>query len=547
MGVLVGVLIISGISYALWSTTKEQTSINKISSGCLKLEVTEGTNINIENAYQTPDNEGLKQNGYTFTINNNCNHEEYVEVNLDINKNNTLNEKNIRATLLYNNQKIIEPNNLNNLLDRETNNKEYNTGKHLTTVKISSNSNKQLNLKIWLDENTSFNDLQENNTFESKIEIDSIKRENILASDYVRIISEDNEQLAYDETIDNNLRYIGATPNNYIDIGNGEYSSDIWTGYDNEDVYKGNYTVEYTSGEKCKGNNNYNKNCTLVHKKDDPILWRIIGVMNNVDDGTGKIESRLKIIRDEGIGRIAWDAKAINNQEVECIEKNQQNCTYKNNWEETSIKETLNNAFWNKITTSAKNYIYEYDYTNNKFMNKWKQLDFSKEGMNEKSKKLFENAKWHLGGITSTEYNTATAAIYYLKEHANNVYSTNPTSTNAMVGLMYASDYGYATGGGEGKQRSECLAKDLYHWDVSGYENCYKNNWLYDPSNHQWLMNPYASSDFSVARVSYDGSVYPYANVFNNYRRVRPVLYLKSDVKIVSGDGSKVNPFKLAL
>ena len=35
-------------------------------------------------------------------------------------------------------------------------------------------------------------------------------------------------------------------------------------------------------------------------------LWRIIGVFD-VDDGTGKIEKRMKIIRNESIGNYSWD------------------------------------------------------------------------------------------------------------------------------------------------------------------------------------------------------------------------------------------------
>ena len=38
--------------------------------------------------------------------------------------------------------------------------------------------------------------------------------------------------------------------------------------------------------------------------------WRIIGAFNNVDDGTGKKETRLKIIRDESIGNYSWDSIA---------------------------------------------------------------------------------------------------------------------------------------------------------------------------------------------------------------------------------------------
>lgn len=37
-------------------------------------------------------------------------------------------------------------------------------------------------------------------------------------------------------------------------------------------------------------------------------VWRIIGVFD-VDDGTGKVEKRIKIIRDNAIGSYSWDNK----------------------------------------------------------------------------------------------------------------------------------------------------------------------------------------------------------------------------------------------
>ncbi len=487
MGVLVGALIISGISYALWSTTKEQKSVNKISSGCLKLSVQEGQNINIENAYQTPDSEGLQRPGYNFTINNNCNHEEYVEVNLDIKNNNTLDAKNIRATLLYSNQKIIEPNNLNNLLDRETTSKEYNTGKHLTTVRIKANSNKILNLKIWLDENTSYDDLKENNTFESKIEINSIKKENILASDYIRIISEDNNQLAYDETVDNNLRYVGADPNNYVDF----------------------------NGEK----------------------WRIIGVMNNIDDGTGKKESRVKLIKNEDIGKIAWDAKPINNQYTICIHNNHANCTYKSNWKEASLKITLNEAYWNSTKTTEKNNLEKR--INGNLDSQWEYLDFTNTGIKTINQKLVDKAIYYLGKVSASKYYIA--SMYYELERTNNFLE----NWTGYIGLMYPSDYGYATSGSVSKSRNECLKYNLYEWNTSTAD-CVKNDWLLDSSSNQWTITPSDSSQRAVS-ISADGHVINDAIVLDTYRNVRPVLYLKSSVKITSGDGSKDNAFKLSL
>ncbi len=86
----------------------------------------------------------------------------------------------------------------------------------------------------------------------------------------------DTTNLWVDDTSDANIRYVGAneTVNNYIDIGDRD----------------------------SNGN---------------PILWRIIGVMNNITniDNGGQQESLVKIIREESIGNYSWDSSAsgINN------------------------------------------------------------------------------------------------------------------------------------------------------------------------------------------------------------------------------------------
>ena len=106
--------------------------------------------------------------------------------------------------------------------------------------------------------------------------------------------AEKSEELVYDETSDNNLRYIGSNPNNYV-----------W--FNDE-------------------------------------LWRIIGVMNNIDDGTGTKETRLKIIRNEPIGEFSWDNKATG-VGTSTIEYGS------NNWSDSALQIVLNSgAYWNRTS-----------------------------------------------------------------------------------------------------------------------------------------------------------------------------------------------------
>ena len=69
-------------------------------------------------------------------------------------------------------------------------------------------------------------------------------------------------------------------------------------------------------------------------------LWRIIGVFT-VDDGSGKKEQRLKIIRDESIGNYGWNDNDTND------------------WPNATLKNYLNlGDYWtNSLGEEAKNMI----------------------------------------------------------------------------------------------------------------------------------------------------------------------------------------------
>ncbi len=274
------------------------------------------------------------------------------------------------------------------------------------------------------------------------------------------------EELAYDETVDNNLRYIGSNPNNYV-LFNNE-------------------------------------------------LWRIIGVFNNIDDGTGLQESRIKLIRDESIGSLSWDYKS--------------NRTYANDWTTSTLMNLLNSgAYYNRTTGS---------YYNNSTTAT--SVDFTSNGLTEEAKSMISDAKWNLGG--SSTYNDVTASMFYERERGATVYSGRPTEWIGSIGLMYPSDYGYATSGGSTTNRQTCLNTELYNWD--DYDDCFNNDWLYTGSV-QWTLTPYSRLSNYVFNVNSGGSVRS-SNARYSYD-VFPALYLSSNVKISGGEGTESSPFTLSL
>ena len=116
------------------------------------------------------------------------------------------------------------------------------------------------------------------------------------------------------------------------------------------------------------------------------------------------------------------------------------------------------------------------------------------------------------------------------------VYSGKSTNWTGKVGLMYPSDYGYATSGGTTTNRIRCLAKERYNWDSSSVSDCKNNDWMYNSSKYQWTITPTANNSNIGFRVNFIGNV-------NN--DVQPTVYLKSIIRVTSGTGEQNNPYIL--
>ena len=281
--------------------------------------------------------------------------------------------------------------------------------------------------------------------------------------------------LAYDETVDNNLRYIGADPNNYV-LFNGE-------------------------------------------------LWRIIGIF---DENTHGVEGTelVKIIRDESIGNYSWDNKPSG---TGSSTSNQGS----NDWSDSALQVVLNEgAYYNRTSGTCPSG--QNGATTN--------CDFSNTGLTNNAKSMIETVTWKLGG--SSTYNDVTASMFYERERGTTVYSGHATEWVGEVGLMYPSDYGYATSGGSATDREACLAKEVWNWDSSSFSDCRNNDWLFNGSP-QWTLTPRSSYSNYVFNVNRNG--YLSSSSANGGYGARPSIYLKSNASISGGDGSESNPYQLKL
>ena len=216
--------------------------------------------------------------------------------------------------------------------------------------------------------------------------------------------------------------------------------------------------------------------------------WRIIGVFPT-DDGTGKIENRIKLIKDQSIANKHWDTSGLNN------------------WARPATLNTeLNTTYLNSLDSISKSMI--------------------------------GNAKYYLGGATRSNI---TKDVMYSNERqiSGNMYyaGTNPTNWVGKVAVMYASDYGYAV-------------PDICTQNLNTYKddttNCVNTNWLYNIKVTEWVLNQVTKNAyvFNIYGGNYINS--GGRNVTSSYA-VRPTLYLKSNVKITGGSGTSTNPYTLGL
>ena len=246
------------------------------------------------------------------------------------------------------------------------------------------------------------------------------------------------------------------------------------------------------------------------------LLFRIIGLFDEDTSNDGTASSGTKIL-----------LKVIDTNNYGGTSGKYWNSAGGNNWSTASLKTELNGSY---LTTLL-----------------------GKSNVNSKLSSAIANAKWHLGGASLSNYNTLTAeGIYTQERNTSAIYSGNPSSVYAKIGLMYPSDYGYATVGGTTTNKSSCRAKAVYGYDTA---DCKNNDWLFTSkatswgSNiTEWLLSPYSSSSSYAAGLRSSGYVGLDGNyVGNSLFAVRPTFYLDSSVlKIVgTGDGSSTNPYRI--
>ena len=501
-----------GISYAYWALNLNQDSKNVVSTKCLNISFTEGDAINLQKTYPMEDEEGKKLTPYTFNLKNECNDKANYQINLETLTGSTLDINYVKVKL-NNSISILGSNTavtktLDNAID----------SRMLETGTLNVKETKTFNLNLWLS-NDAPNETM-NKSFEGKITVtasyhaltavdvikDLASKASTSSTDVYTVPDKTSDTctytLAYDGTTDNNLRYVGKNPCNYVKIDN-----------------------EY---------------------------WRIIGVMNNIDDGTGNKESRIKLIRNESIGNYSWDTSDSTVNSGSGI----------NEWSQADLMKLLNPGYESESVGGSLYYNSKSGTCYNGRANAITSCNFTSSGLKTNLKALIDDVIWYMGTNGTNSYTLASdglASHFYRYERSNNTGKictagdycndtiARTTDWEGKVGIMYPSDYGYATSGGSTSNRTKCLTKELYHWDDSSYGDCKNNDWLYNSGNWQWTVSPFAyySNALNVFDIREAGRVVNRDAYGTGL--IRPSVYLISFTAITDGLGTKENPYVLGI
>lgn len=159
------ILLGIGVSYSMWIMTVSQTSENIAYSKCFDLSISNQENdIKLENAYLISNDRGKSLTPFTFKVTNTCDITAQYSVNLEVLKDSTLPSNFID---------VMFEGDINLLNSYDTTDKVNTSSiesRKLTTGILKSKESKDYSLRLWIDYDTTMEDLDnETKSFKSKI------------------------------------------------------------------------------------------------------------------------------------------------------------------------------------------------------------------------------------------------------------------------------------------------------------------------------------------------------------------------------------------
>ena len=345
------------------------------------------------------------------------------------------------------------------------------------------------NAKVSITGKGKFDGLKITNGTKENAEVKEITKPTygMKATEYItNLLEYDGEGLKIDNTSDQNIRYYGANPNNYVRFNNE--------------------------------------------------LWRIIGVFGN----------NVKLIRKDSLGSLLWDSSesrvnggyGVNewsqadlqvylnkmyyggDTTVTCYgDSNNTTTTCPTNTIDETSKALIDNHIWN---TGAPNDSTLYDSTTNSY----DTVEFYK-----------------------AERGTVNGKICSSGSYCNDTV-TRKTEWTGYIGLPYVTDWAYASGENicETNMNEGYYAGASSPDEAFANAVCKNNNWMNYGSTYNdttWFMSPRANpNDASRVWFVYGAGAAEYGSAARS-RAVAPSIYLKSNALIESGNGTSSNPYIL--
>lgn len=226
-------------------------------------------------------------------------------------------------------------------------------------------------------------------------------------------------------------------------------------------------------------------------------IWRILGSFFTPSGGNQG--NQVRIIRNNVINNFKWDSLAN-----------------EGGWPDAGLHHALNYDYINKNSGACS-----FDST--------QTCDFSSTGLkNDATRNAISDFEWLINPITTELISAYPNDIY------ENEINSGTTTWTGRVGIMYLSDYAYAT------DLSKCSNV------IADYSNssCSSNNWL-KSSSDEWTISNYNNNYEQIYYIGTDGSIN--TDNFLIEHNFRPTLYLKSEQTFQGGTGTLADPYQLVI
>ena len=307
--------------------------------------------------------------------------------------------------------------------------------------------------------------------------------ENIYNDEVLRIAND----LKKDNTEDENIRYYGANPNNYVSF-NDE-------------------------------------------------LWRIIGVFGD----------NVKLVRKDALSNSSWDSSDSSINKGSGINQwGESKDGEGNEYLGAKLQIYLNKMYYGGDTTVT---CYKGGNNTTKVCQKDSKGNFLT--IDETSKSLIDNHIWNTGAVeynTRTDtlafYQAERGTIGKTCTSGDYCNDTivRTTEWTGYVALPYVTDWAYAS------SESVCET-NMQNQDSSNNYICKNNNWMHNTGNDSftWYLSPAILSNYAIYVWGLDKTSGISTKLETVHFAFFPTIYLKNNVQVINGNGTSDNPYILKL